>query len=343
MARRTALIGAGAALLGLYAAAQPAPPLAARPFPVRTPLARAAVDAPQAASAADATQIESLLAGQQLKPAPAAVLADADADAATEISRCVAQNIRTLDPSNPHWNETDPRWEPMQRTIEHDCARRREYRIRHVEPQLQRLYRDALANSYARRLSHRDADFLIGFYATGTGHRFQAFQNRLTEIEFAAMKHMQALGDRDGAVSPPATSPPDVVKRRASLLLMSRQTLLMVQWQRDAVRAGGDTSGGAVAPMVMSMAAATEGDAIDRVDKEFAHDLPAFSAFLASPAEKNEIRALADAQMSFGKASATQLIKLAPEWNGDLRKWRERYRALAHASDAAPASAPERK
>lgn len=341
MARRIALIGAGVALLGLYAAAQPAPPLAARPFPVRAPLARAALDAPKAASAADATQIESLLAGQQLKPAPATV--HANADAATEIGRCVAQNMRTLDPSNPHWNETDPRWEPMQRTIAHDCARRREYRIRHVEPQLQRLYRDALANSYARRLSHRDADFLIGFYATETGHRFQTFQNRLTEIEFAAMQNMQALGDRDGTVNPPAAAPPDVVKRRASLLLMSRQTLLMVQWQHDAFRASGDTSGGAVAPMVMSMAAATEGDAIDRVDKEFARDLPAFSAFLSSPAEKNEIRALADAQMSFGKASATQLIKLAPEWNGDLRKWRERYRALAHASGTAPGSAPARK
>ncbi|TAM51298.1 MAG: DUF2059 domain-containing protein [Paraburkholderia sp.] len=343
MARRIALIGAGVALLGLYAAAQPAPPLAAHSFPVRAPLARAALDAPKAASAADATQIESLLAVQQLKPAPATFPADAGTDATTEIARCVAQNIRTLDPSNPHWNETDPRWEPMQRTIAHDCARRREYRIRHVEPQLQRLYRDALANSYARRLSHREADFLIGFYATETGHRFQAFQNRLTEIEFAAMQNMQALGDREGTVNPPAAAPPEVVKRRASLLLMSRQTLLMVQWQQDAVRAGGDTSSGAVAPMVMSMAAATEGDAIDRVDKEFARDLPAFSAFLASPAEKNEIRALADAQMSFGKASATQLIKLAPEWNGDLRKWRERYRALAHASGTAPASAPERK
>ncbi len=89
---------------------------------------------------------------------------------------------------------------------------------------------------------------------------------------------------------------------------------------------------------MMSMTATMEGEAIDRIQKEFSRDLSTFSKFLASPAEKNEIRALADAQMSFGKASATQLIKLAPEWNGDLQKWREKYNSLPAAGGASDAS-----
>lgn len=354
MARQRLGIGAGIALLSWLATTPPVmaahteSPLNAPAFSLQAPSQRIATDTQRPASAPDATQIERLLAGQQLKPA--ATAPQASADAAAEIADCIARNIRSLDPSNPNWNEKDPRWEPMRQTIALDCAQRREYRIKTVEPELQRMYRDALANSYAQRLSHDDAETLLRFYATETGRRFQAFQNRLTAIEFDAMQKMQqsraAHGDRaSDAMAPPApiAPAPDVIKRRASILLMSRQILLMVQWQRDAVRSGGDTSGGAVAPIMMSMTATMEGDAIDQIEKDYARDVRAFSAFLASPAEKSEIRALADAQMSFGMASATQLIKLAPEWNGDLQKWREKYRSLPAPAAASAASAPASK
>lgn len=346
-------IRAGIALLWGLATAMThaASPLDAPAFSLQAPSQRTANGAPTPASPPDATQIRLLLAGQQLKPAGAS--SQASADAATEIADCIAQNIRSLDPSNPNWNEKDPRWEPMRQTIGLDCAQRREYRVKHVEPELQRMYRDALANSYAQRLSHDDADTLLRFYATETGRRFQAFQNRLTAIEFDAMQKMQrriaAHGDlASDAIAPPApiAPAPDVIKHRASVLLMSRQILSMVQWQRDAVRSGGDSSGGAMAPIIMSMTTTMEGDAIDLIEKDYARDMRAFSAFLASPAEKNEIHALADAQLSFGMASATQLIKLAPEWNGDLQKWREQYRSLpapAGAAAASSASAPASK
>jgi hypothetical protein len=345
MARLRGGIKAGVVLLALWqTAAHAASALDAPAFSLQTPRQRSATGAPRPASAADAAQIERLLAGQQGAPAAAP---QASPDAATEIADCVARNIGSLDPSNPNWNEKDPRWEPMRQTIALDCAQRREYRIKNVEPELQRMYRDALANSYAQHLSREDAAILIRFYATETGRRFQAFQNRLTAIEFNAMQKVQQIraahGDRaSDAIAPPAalTPAPDAIKRRASVLLMSRQILLMVQWQRDAVRAGADSSGGAVAPVIMNMTAATEGDAIDRIERDYARDMPAFSAFLSSAAEKSEIRALADAQLSFGMASATQLIKLAPEWNGDLEKWRERYRSLPAPVGASAASAP---
>lgn len=347
MARRMARIGIGIVLACLHVAAQ-AQPLDAPAFSLRTPTKGAAPDPPPAAPVTppDALQIERLLAAQQLKTAPAT--SQTDNDTATEISNCVQENIRTVDPSNPNWNEQDPRWATMRQTIALDCARRRDYRIKTVEPELQRMYRDALANSYAHHLSHRDADALIAFYATERGRRFQAFQARLTATEFAAMQKVQTHRDGFGAAEAPRTPPspatpaPDVMKRRTAVLLMSRQMLLMLQWQSDAARAGSDTSGGAVAPIIMSMTATLEGDAIDRIQKEFARELPAFSAFLSSPAERNEIRALADAQLSFGKASATQLIKLDPQWNGDLQKWREQYRKLPATRGAPGASAPAR-
>lgn len=352
MARQRLGIRAGIALLWwlTMAATCAASPLNAPAFSLQSqsPSQRAANGAQAPASPPDATQIERLLAGQQLKPAGTAP--QASADAANEIADCIARNIRSLDPNNPNWNDKDPRWEPMRQTIALDCAQRREYRIKNVEPELQRMYRDALANSYAQRLSHDDATTLLRFYATETGRRFQAFQNRLTAIEFDAMQKMQqshaAHADRaSDAMTPPApiAPAPDVIKRRASVLLMSRQILLMVQWQRDAVRSGGDSSGGAVAPIIMSMTATLEGDAVDWIEKDYARDMRAFSAFLASPAEKNEIRALADAQLSFGMASATQLIKLAPEWNGDLQKWREQYRSLPAPAPASSAHAPAPK
>lgn len=346
MTRRMARIGAGIVLLCLQTAARTAPS-AAPAFSLRTPTQQAATGAAPATPATppDALQIERLLASQQLRPAPVGT-AQPPMDAASEISNCVLENIRRVDPSNPNWNESDPRWKVMRQAIASDCARRRAYRIKRVEPALQRMYRDALANSYAHHLSRRDADALLGFYATQTGRRFQAFQTRLTAIEFNTMQALQVQSHRDrsdGATpSPPPTAPPpDVMKLRTAILLMSRQTLLMLQWQRDASRTGGDAGAGAVAPLVMNLAATREGDAIDRIREEFASDLPAFSAFLSSPAEKNEIRALADAQLSFGKASATQLIKLAPEWNGDLQKWRDQYRRLKSAA-APAASSPAR-
>lgn len=336
MTRRAARIGAGIVLLCLHAAAQPAQPLNAPAFSLRAPAQRAASGAAPV-TPPDALQIERLLAGQQLKTSPS--LTQPGGDAAGEISNCVQENIGAVDPSNPNWNDKDPRWEPMRQTIALDCARRREERVKTVEPELQRMYRDALANSYAHRLSHRDADALIGFYATETGHRFLAFQTRLTTLEFNAMQRLERAGGAKAPASP-ATPPPDVMKRRTAILLMSRQILLMLQWQSDAAHTGDDAGGGALAPIMMSATATLEGDAIDRIQKEFARELPAFSAFLSSRAEKNEIRALADAQLSFGKASATQLIKLAPEWNGDLQKWREQYRKLPAASGVPAASAP---
>lgn len=339
MNRRIASIGAGIALQCWQIAAQTAPPLDAPAFSLQPRQQVSATGEASRTSAADPNQIERLLAEQQLKPAQANT--QTDADAAAEISACVARNIRTLDPTNPKWNETDPRWEPMRRTIMQDCARRREFRIKSVQSELQRMYRDALANSYAQHLSHADAEILLRFYSTEIGRRFLAFQNRLTVIEFDSMQKAQLRAAADGTMPGSAPAPssmpvpaPDVVKRRAAILLMSRQILLMVQWQQDAAKSGGDASGWAIAPIMMNMATTMEGEAIDQIETEYARDLPAFSAFLSSPAEKNEIRALADAQMSFGTASATQLIKLAPEWNGDLAKWREQYRALSPVSPA---------
>lgn len=345
MTRHFALAGAGVALLCWQIAAQTAPTLDGPAFSLqRQPLQQ--VTSPETTTstpAADPAQIERLLAGQQLKPA--APNTQADADAAAEIATCLARNIRALDPANPKWNETDPRWEPMRQTIMRDCAARREFRIRSVQSELQRMYRDALANSYAQHLSRADAESLLRFYSTDTGRRFLAFQNRLTAIEFDSMQKALVRAAPDGGVgaSTPALSSvpapaPDVVKRRAAILLMARQTLLMMRWQQDATKSGGDSSGWAVAPIIMNMATTMEGEAIDQIEKEYARDLPAFSAFLSWPAEQHEIRALADAQMSFGTASATQLIKLAPEWNGDLQKWREQYRALSPALPVSPAS-----
>ncbi len=344
---RTISIGVGMALLCLLTATHAAQSRYDPAFALRAPTRRAATGAPQPVPPADATQIERLLAGQQLKPGPAVAPA-ANADAATDVSSCVDRNIHSVDPSNPNWNDKDPRWTPMRQIIAQDCMQRREYRIKVVEPELQRIYRDALAQSYAQHLSRRDADTLIAFYATQTGRRFQAFQTRLTALEFDSMRQAESRTAGNGNASsgstpPPATPAPDVMKHRVAILLMSRQILLMVQWQRDAVQSGADASGGAVAPIMMSMAATMEGEAIDRIGKEFSRDLGTFSKFLSSPAEKSEIRALADAQMSFGKASATQLIKLAPEWNGDLQKWREQYNQLPGAGGASAASAPSRK
>jgi len=350
MAGRTTSIGAGMALLCLLSAAHEphaAPPRDGPAFALRAPARPAATDAPQPLPPADATQIERLLAGQQLKPGPTVEPA-VSADAATDVSNCVDRNIHNVDPSNPSWNDKDPRWTPMRQIIAQDCMRRREYRIKVVQPELQRIYRDALAQSYAQHLSHRDAATLIAFYATPTGRRFQAFQTRLTALEFESMRQVESRTDANGSPNsgstpPPAAPAPDVMKHRVGILLMSRQILLMVQWQSDAVRTGGDASGGAVAPIMMSMAATIEGEAIDRIEKEFSRDLGAFSKFLSSSTEKSEIRALADAQMSFGKASATQLIKLAPEWNGDLQKWREQYKQLPAAGGASAASTPSSK
>ncbi|RDU97613.1 hypothetical protein [Trinickia dinghuensis] len=341
MFRRAVLIGTGIALLGLYAPDYAEQTLQAPAFTLEASHQRTAALAPVPSTLANPKQIERLVTSQVGQVAPPAMQTNEAEDSG--IDQCVALYIHIVAPENPNWNERDPRWEPMRQAIARDCARRREDRIKVVQPKLERMYRDALAQSDARHLSRADAVVLIEFYATDTGRRFLAFQSRMAAIESSVLRQLFMSRSPMNKAAPPPALAPEVLKRRATLLLMSREISAIQQWQDDAAHTGDDTSGGTVGPVLINMTAAFEGGAIDQVDREFAVDMPAFTAFLSLPAEKHEIRVFADALKAFQKASASTFLELAPQSNGDLQKWRDEYRALPVPHGGSPASAPSPK
>jgi hypothetical protein len=273
---------------------------------------------PSGPSATD-TQVRQLLAFQQWQYADKPKAGANHVDMAV----CVARNTRSVDPRNPAWTASDPRWATVSEAVSRDCAAQGE-QVAKLASALKSAMRNALASAYTTHLSKADADTLIRYYRSDEGRRYLDFQVRLSQVMRAGIGRAFGLQAAGGTAQPSA----DIMKPRMAMLQLSRITATQIVSVEDARSAGRDTTG-AAAIAIMAMAVATsQGDALDELRHTYAAELPGFTAFVASPQEKQELRAFADADAAMVTVASAQSIDFDAASNGKLEKWRALYRSL---------------
>ncbi|MFC5430787.1 hypothetical protein ACFPTO_18580 [Paraburkholderia denitrificans] len=250
-----------------------------------------------------------------------------------DIDVCVERSLREVDPGNRAWNPNDPRWDTMRSVITQDCAAQSDLIKAKVAPVLTKAYLDALRRSYEAHLSSTEADNLIQFYESDTGHRYVVFQERLA---LAGGKGAARLfSGKAGADAQAASS--DAMKARMQMLRLSTTFAMLIVATQDARRAGGDATGGPAIGMLMSVTAANQGEMLDQIRREYSPNLHDFAAFVESPAETDELRALYEATATAGTAAGKFAMELSPELNGNLKRWRDLYSSLPKDKVGTPA------
>lgn len=193
-----------------------------------------------------------------------------------------------------------------------------------VAPAFRKAYSEAIGKSYANHLSNTAADTLIRFYESDVGERYLAFQRQLIASGGRGMG--QLFSGKAGLES--RASAPEVMKARMQLLRLSRTFSMLIVATEDARNGGGDASGAPAIAIMMHVAAQGQGETLDRIGREYSADLPTFAAFVESPAEIEELRALFEATNTASEAAAAIAVEVSPELNGNLNRWRDLYRSL---------------
>jgi hypothetical protein len=253
------------------------------------------------------------------------------------VSDCVARNIRNVDPGNPAWNTSDPRWAAVSDAIGQDCVAQHDRILKQVLPAMNSALRDSLAYGYRSRLSTADADALIGYYTSNEGRRFLDFQARLSRtIGFGMGKAFGADASRNGD-KPPIS----VLKDRVALLQLSSLFATQIATAEDERSAGRDTSAATVTGIMMVAVATAQGDSLDTIRREYSEDLSGFAAFVASPAEKRELRVFSDSNAAMVASATGPAKEMDPASNGSLQRWRDLYRSLPAGENAGLAKSPQ--
>ena len=300
-------------------------------FIVSLSLAQHAVAQSNDATAPRATssQIEQLLAIQRSQTLPLSGVGGYD-----DVNACVDRNLLDIDRGNQAWNPNDSRWDAMRSVITQDCAAQSNRINTEVAPALKKAYVDALGRSYEAHLSSTEADRLIQFYESDIGHRYRAFQGRL-----AVTNQRRTAQPFNGKTAPDVqAATPDVVKARMEILRLSTTFAMLIMATQDARRTGVDASGAPAIGMMMSMAAEGQGAALDQIRQQYSPDLHDFAAFVESPAEADELRAIHDATVAVSAVAGKLAVELSPELNGDLKRWRDLYKSLPKDKATVPAA-----
>ncbi|MGF7001201.1 hypothetical protein P3T25_009594 [Paraburkholderia sp. GAS32] len=274
---------------------------------------------------ATASQLQRLLVIQQSQSnTPSGIGADANV--------CVERNLRQIDLGDRAWNPNNPRWAPMRAAIAEDCAAEADRIKRSDAPVLEKTYLDALRQSYGNHLSSAEADTLIRFYESDAGHRYRAFQARLATVAAQGMGRL--FGDK-ASLESRALAPGGIEARMKVLRLSTMSSTLIVATEDDR-RAGRAANGAPAIGIMMSVAATSQGDALDQIVREYSADLRGFAAFAESPAEMDELRALHEVSAAATAVAGTFVTELSPELNGDLKRWRDLYNSLPRDKTTAP-------
>ena len=275
-----------------------------------------------------ASQIDRLLAVQRWQTSKLPAI-----DARADVNVCVERSLRELDPGNRAWNPNDSRWDTMRSVIAQDCAVQSDRIKTKAAPVLMKTYLDALRRSYEAQLSNTEADNLIRFYESDTGHRYLEFQGRLAVV--AGQGAARLFSGKAGPDAQAAT--PDALNARMQMLRLSTTFAMLIVATQDARRAGGDATGASAIGMMMSVTAASQAEALDQIRREYSPDLHDFAAFVESPAETDELRALHEATVAASTAAGKFAMEVSPELNGDLKRWRDLYKSLPKDKTTAPA------
>ncbi len=244
--------------------------------------------------------------------------------ASADVSDCVARNIRNVDPGNPAWNTADPRWATISDVIGRDCIAQHDRTFKKIVPAMSSALHDSLARSYATRLSKADADALIRYYSSDEGRRFLDFQVRVSRTIGLGIGRAFGVGAARSAGKPAA----EVMKVRMDLLQLSRLFATQIVTSEDDRGAGRDTTGTAAIAIMAVAVATAQGDSLDNIRHAYSADLPGFATFVASPAEKQELRVFGDASVAMVNAASGPARELDQASNGNLEKWRGLYHSL---------------
>jgi hypothetical protein len=288
--------------------------------PKAVPVSTRSSSAQTAGRSATADQVQQLLAFQQV-PSNSTPKVDHNAD----VSDCVARNTREVDPANPAWNASDPRWATINDVVGRDCVAQHERLSKQVVPAMNTAMRESLARSDAKRLSRADADVLLRYYNSAEGRRFLEFQQQISRV--IGLGIGRAFGSQAAHnASKPA---PDVLRTRMELLELSRVVAIPIVTSEDDRSAGRDTSGTPAIAILTLAVATVQGDAVDEIRHAYSADLPRFARFVASPEEKQELRAYGDAALTTANVVGGRTREMDPASNGNLEKWRALYHSLA--------------
>ncbi|WP_155739084.1 hypothetical protein [Ralstonia solanacearum] len=275
------------------------------------------------------SQIDSLIAVQRSQ-----ALELSGVGASEGVGACVDRNLLAVDRGNQGWNPNDSRWDAMRSVITQDCAAHANRIKTEIAPVLKKTYLDVLGRGYETRLSNVEADYLIRFYESAIGRRYLAFQKRLTVV---GRQHVARPVSRKAGPHVQATTP-DILKARMEMLRLSTTFAMLIVATQDARRTGVDASGAPAVGMMMSMVAEGQGDALDQIRQQYSPDLHAFAAFVESPAEADELRALHEATVAESAVAVKLAMEVNPELNGDLKRWRDLYKSLPKDNATVPAA-----
>jgi hypothetical protein len=270
-------------------------------------------NAPPRASATQVATLVSLQHHQYTFPR------DADTNASQQA--CVSANLSTIATGNGPAHATAARLAKVRQQIDADCAARIA-KLKQSIPLFEGVARQSLERAYATRLTASQAQTLIDYYSAEKGKRYLRFQEAIAPFAaYGMVMHTERI-------DPSRRPSDDVLKVRMKALRQATIYRTLEVQHEDAFNAGRDTSGFAVVGIMIMSSAIGANAALDKIDADYAADLPAFDAFASSEPEKAEQRVMLEsARMSAGIAAA-QARTLDPKLNGNALRWQQVYDSM---------------
>jgi formylglycine-generating enzyme required for sulfatase activity/ankyrin repeat protein len=225
--------------------------------------------------------------------------------------------LKKLDPTNPNWSESNPKWPAMQALVEKDLFAELSSAPSPAAQNIETL----LVHAYAAKMSDTDLNQLSTFLKTPQGARYAAFQIQLDEIYVAGVKSLQANQPRPGGTATDA-----VQKQRLQLLVLTNSTMI-AQAQYDAAkRDNTDISGFGALPFLIEAVATFKGSELDALATRYAADIPAFTSFNQSVTAKNHFAAMAVAQAATVPLLSAEIERAVKSLEANhMAQWQHAY------------------
>jgi len=240
--------------------------------------------------------------------------------------------MRVIGGNDATWKRDNPNWSPVLQLVSNDLKR-----------DLQPALAEQAASNAARwdrelaaHLSTAQIEELLAFYRSDRGWRYLAFQKRLIAIQVEGstelMNAIASVGRDPKTVleSEPSSARVDARKK---LITLSWLTLVTPQMGVAASPSHGASASddNAMDDMLIEAIVKTRGPQLDALLDQYQTDLPAFSAFHASPMAQ----ALLAVYGELAKDSAAEPAKAGADFAAALQKsiaqhtpaWRAAYEA----------------
>jgi hypothetical protein len=232
--------------------------------------------------------------------------------------------VRDLDPRNPNWNPSHPKWPEVSKLVEEDIAGD----LRGEVASRQERYRAGLADELSRRLSADELGRLLAYLRGTDGQRYLAFQSELG-LALAMAMHAAFSGMPSPAAAPAdagAPAPEDVMKERARLVGQSTLAQVTQCWLDEAKDSHQDVSGFQAWPMMVVMFANYQGARLDDLRERYAADLKEIETFNASALGHRYHTAFATATKALAEETLTENESfLGTETQKFGARWKARY------------------